>query len=144
MKKIIFVCTGNTCRSPMAMAVCNDKFLEKGLDNWIADSAGIACTGGRISDNSVKALEKIGINLSDYQSKQLDFDMINQAELLVCMTKAHQQVLIDSGICDEKVRVLCGGVPDPYGGDLPVYENCLKNIICGVNALFEEGVFVDI
>lgn len=141
MKKIIFVCTGNTCRSPMAMAVLNKKLAEKNIVGWTSDSAGLACAGGKISSNSARALEKIGIILNDYQSKQLDFDMIDSAELLVVMTEGHKSALLLTGLPEEKIRVLGAGISDPYGGDLAVYQNCLKKIEKGIDALIEEGVF---
>ena len=125
----------------MAMAVCNKRFEEKGITDWIADSAGLACTGGKISPNSAKALEKIGININNYTSKQLDFEMINSASLLVVMTFSHKTALLSAGVDENKVLVLGQGIPDPYGGSLEVYESCLKAIILGVDSLFEEGVF---
>lgn len=141
MRKIIFVCTGNTCRSPMAMAVLSRKIAENNIDGWMVDSAGLACAGGKISLNSAKALEKIGIVLNDYQSKQLDFNMIDSAELLVVMTEGHKAALLSAGIAANKIRVLGRGIPDPYGKDGEAYESCLREIIRGIDTLVEEGVF---
>jgi protein-tyrosine-phosphatase len=144
MKKILFVCTGNTCRSPMAMAVCNKALKEKGIENVMVDSAGIASDGGHISANSGKALEKMGIYFTNYRSKQIDTNLISEADLIVTMTSGHKQVLTNAGVPNEKVMVLGGGIPDPFGGDLSVYEDCLKQITLGINELFEKGVIGDI
>lgn len=125
----------------MAMAVCNKKFIDDNITDWEVDSAGLSCSGGKISDNSVKALEKIGINLNDYQAKRFDVHMINSADVFVVMTQMHKEILMFAGVAEEKIHILGGGIPDPYGGDEKVYENCLNKIIKGVDALFKEGVF---
>lgn len=141
MKKIIFICTGNTCRSPMAMAVCNRMFEENGISDWVADSAGLAAGYQKMSDNSAKVLEEIGIFVSDFLSKPLSFEMINEAEILSVMTSGHKNALISAGISEDKIRILGDGIPDPYGGSLEDYRKCLTEIKSGVELLFKEGVF---
>ena len=136
MKKIIFVCTGNTCRSPMAMAVFNAAAKEKGL-NWVADSAGLAAGFDKINPNSVKALAKIGINFNDYTSKRLNFQMIDEADLIAVMTNGHLASLVGVGVDPKKIIVLGGGIADPYGGDLDTYYDCLLNIKSAVDALIK-------
>ncbi len=139
MKNIIFVCTGNTCRSPMAMAVLRDKFLKKGITDVYVDSAGLAALGDEINPNSVKALKKIGINFSDYHSKSLTTDMLYDADLVVTMTK--DQEIFLRGIAQGKteISVLGEGISDPFGGDENVYQNCLEEISKGIDNLFSEG-----
>ena len=88
MKKIIFVCTGNTCRSPMIMALV--KQLHPHL---LVDSAGIYACGEEISENSVKALKEEGIDLSGYISKPITQDLLDQADLIITATKEHKAML---------------------------------------------------
>ena len=140
MKKVIFVCTGNTCRSPMAMAVCKKKLEEQGITGWQVDSAGLAASECNISENSNEALRKIGINISGFLSKSLTLDMAFEADLIVVMTLIHKGALLSAGIAEEKVIVLGNGIPDPFGGDAKVYENCLNEIIKGIDILLNEGV----
>lgn len=140
MKNILFVCTGNTCRSPMAMAVCKKLLKEKGITDIEVLSAGIVSDGGKISDNSAKALSKIGIELNDYRSKQLTMDMLNLAEKVFVMTNGHKNILLDAGVESGKVFILNDGVSDPFGCDYEVYEKCLYEIKCSVEALIEKGV----
>ncbi len=139
MKKIIFVCTGNTCRSPMAMAVFNKLADEKGLD-WVADSAGLAAYGDPISVNSERALAKIGVILNDYISKKLNYYMVDEADMIVTMTKEQASALMRAGVDHDKISVLGNGVPDPYGGAEQEYILCLDSIIKGIESMIEEGL----
>lgn len=144
MKKILFVCTGNTCRSPMAMAVFNNMAKEKGLSNVVGISGGLMANGEPLSKNSQTALEKVGISLVNYKSKQVTYSMLESADLIIAMTENHKEMLVASGVEPEKIIVLNSGISDPFGGDLPLYERTLEQITIGLNSLFEEGVFGDI
>ena len=142
MKKIIFVCTGNTCRSPMAMAVFNTAAKEKGL-NWVADSAGLAAGYDPINPKSVEALAKIGINFNDYTSKRLSFNMVDEAGLIAVMTNSHLAALVGVGVDRNKIIVLGNGIPDPFGGDINTYNDCLLKIKTAIDNLIKGGVFND-
>ena len=140
MKKIIFVCTGNTCRSPMAMFLFNKIAKERNLD-MVADSAGLAAYSDHINENSVKALAKIGIKNIDYTSKRLNFYMVDESDYIVVMTAEHSDALISAGVDQNKILILGNGIPDPYGGDEDVYSSCLENISQGINTLLKGGYF---
>lgn len=141
MKKIIFVCTGNTCRSPMAMAVLRQKLKDNNITTWQVDSAGLSAGECKMSENSVKALEKIGIKTNDFLSKPLTLDMALEADLIVVMTNYHKEAILSAGIEESKVKILGGGISDPFGGDAKCYTNCLEEIIKGIDLLLKEGVF---
>ena len=127
MKRVLFVCTGNTCRSPMAELIFNTKVREKGI-NAQAQSAGL-CTieGLLINDNSYEALKEIGIE-SDFFSSTDIYDLeLNSFDLIFGMTADHVKELTEMGIPEEKLRLLNadkGGVSDPYGGNLNTYKLC--------------------
>ena len=127
--KILFVCTGNTCRSPMAEAICN-----KLSDKKIADSAGInAITGLSASVNSIEVCKEIGIDLSDFTSTWICDTNPAEYDLFAVMSESHKQMLITLGISPEKINVL--NISDPYGGDLETYRKCRDEIYEAVKGI---------
>lgn len=127
-----FVCTGNTCRSPMAAALLTAAGAGRG---YLAFSRGIAAKDGSpISENAARALEEVGIESrgrNDYRSHRsvrftaADFD---RCDGVFCLSAAHAEALF--GAYPEhasQIRVL-GEIPNPHGGDLACYRACLADI----------------
>lgn len=129
---VLFVCTGNTCRSPMCAALFNDRYA--GFTRR-AVSAGLAADGSPISENAVRALESRGIisrEGNDYKahiSKNVTESMLEEADIVVGMTSAHAMRLIFAfPRFASKINVMPAEISDPYGGDLSDYEKCLQDI----------------
>ena len=120
---IAFVCTGNTCRSPMAEGIFNKRAEEKGL-NVRAVSFGIAAVPGiPASSKAIEVCREIGVDISGHRTHFIyDFE-IGDFERFYCMSLSHATILTQSiGIPEENVEIV--GVVDPYGGDLEVYRMC--------------------
>ena len=126
-KLIIFLCTGNTCRSPMAEALFCDALTDAEKEKYEARSFGLAAFGGEpASDYAVEVMHEQGIDISAHRSTPLNRYALAQAELVVCMTEAHSKVLLQVGVEPEKIIVF--NIPDPYKGTLHDYRRCAEKI----------------
>lgn len=147
MNKVLFVCTGNTCRSPMAEVIFNAFAKERGLD-WRAESAGVAAVGERpASPNAIQAVAEIGLDLNMHRTRFLPSVDLNEYSLFVGLGEEHAEILRSIGIPDELVRVLYRApnvddiydlrmdIVDPYGGDLNAYRKCRDDIVGAVKML---------
>ena len=141
MKKILFICTGNTCRSPMAEGIFN-ALCQKDNRPFASESAGLCTlTGLPVSVNSVCALSQIGIDISRFTATA--FDDVNPEDyiLFAVMTPEHREVLCSYGVSPEKIYILNedkGGISDPYGGSQAVYDVCRAEIEEAVKLLAEK------
>ena len=139
---ILFVFTGNTCRSPMAAAIMNKLAIENDLDIRIESAGLFAKEGEAASPEAVEALKKYDIDLSDHKSKQLTPELIAQSDLIVTMTQAHKLILQD--LAADKTRTICeladmeGDIPDPFGGDLKEYEETADKLYIALTQLSDK------
>ncbi len=118
MRRLV-VCTGNTCRSPMAKALVTA--YQSPLDE--VDSAGLSVTGAAASVHAVLALREIGIDLGFHKSSLLTAEQVAWADEIGVMTRAHKVAVTSLFDVDpDKVIVLGKGVPDPFGGSLEDYR----------------------
>jgi ribosomal-protein-alanine acetyltransferase len=122
MRKILFICTGNTCRSPMAEALAknltgrDDLYISRGLSVPFSDSA---------SFNTIEVLREKGIDISSHISRPLTAEDLDWCDRIAVMTDSHKEFLLSIGI-KKKITVL--GISDPYGQDKPAYKKCFEEI----------------
>lgn len=138
---VLFVCTGNTCRSPMAEGIfrhlaaerlgCKpDQVEDRGLR---VVSAGLAAMmGGAASREAVSVLSDAGIDLRSHESQPVTESLIRHADLILTMTRSHRNaILAEWPEAAERVKLLChsgGDVHDPVGGPPEVYRRCAEQI----------------
>lgn len=111
--------------------------------DWVADSAGLAAYGDPVNPNAVKALAEKGIKDFCYTSKRLNPQLIIESDRIVAMTESHESMLRSFGVDPQKLAVLGGGIPDPYGGDAEDYALCLAQIAKGIQQLLDGGALND-
>jgi protein-tyrosine phosphatase len=139
---IVFVCTGNTCRSPLAEALCKkmladrlacrpDELPQRG---FIVQSAGLAALmGGGAAAEAVEAARELGADLREHVSRPLTPLWVAQADYLIAMTTSHLQALASQfpgiGPQPRLLSDLGEDVPDPIGCEQEVYRECAHCIL---------------
>lgn len=128
MKKVLFVCTGNTCRSPLAEGLYIKFLKDRNIDDIGVSSAGIsAFAGDGVSRNSVLAAGELGVDISAHRARRLSQYDMDEADLIGCMAGTHYDYLSRYMPRDKLFLPRCE-IPDPYGGDLDEYKKCAELI----------------
>jgi len=137
---LLIVCSGNTCRSPMAEVIARDILAkQRGVDIDQLEEAGVSVTsagsmampGSPAADQAQQAMEKMGLNLNSHRSRPLTVELINEADVVYCLTESHRAgVLAMSPNADQKTVLLdpSGDIDDPFGADLKTYQRCAEVI----------------
>jgi protein-tyrosine phosphatase len=120
--KLLFICTGNTCRSPMAMCMARHLGHE-------ARSAGLfaAHEGTPASKYARAAMQRRGLSLSEHYSRPFTQTDLQWADLVICATEAHRDILTARYPWHaERIIAFNPPIPDPYGSDDDTYEHAAK------------------
>lgn len=141
--KVLFVCTGNVCRSPMAAELLRHLVSERGVEGVEVASAGTATwDGAPASEGSYLVCLEHGLDLSGHRARQITTDVVAEAHLILGMGESHvarvtalggagkvQLLGTYAGETDEAAEVM-----DPFGGDLEEYRATFERISTLMNA----------
>jgi protein-tyrosine-phosphatase len=135
-RHLLFVCTGNICRSPVAQYLAERMAREHGLP-WRSASAGVeAELGHGMEPGALRALASRGIKGQGHLARQLDEKMLAAADVVYALTRAHRTIIISRfpqhdakvSVLREAARLAESDVADPYGESDAVYEACAARI----------------
>lgn len=126
--RVLFVCTGNTCRSPMAEVIARRHMAERGWTHLEVRSAGVgAWDGSPASGGALRAAAAMGLDLSGHRSTFMSSELIDSSDLILTMSASHLQRALELG-AGERVWMLtafaegsesagtAASIPDPIGG----------------------------
>lgn len=135
MKNILFICTGNTCRSPMAESIFRLRAGNK--NSWKVRSAGLSAHIGMPASLEARIVtSELGADLSRHSSQLLTAEIVDQADLILVMTESHREhlqntfpevahrVYLINELGTSKVHDIC----DPFGGSLEIYKQTRDEI----------------
>ncbi len=146
---INMVCTGNTCRSPIAEVLLRKRLQDEGLYNnvKVLSSGTAAWEGMAASGGAEEAVMKRGASLDGFRSRVLTKELAEESDLIVAMHRSHLEFIEEHyPSCADKVRILGGflpqnaplDIPDPIGGDEACFENAARLIDEGITQLIKE------
>ncbi|RMG45618.1 MAG: low molecular weight protein arginine phosphatase [Acidobacteria bacterium] len=138
VKDVLFVCTGNICRSPMAEAFFNALAERRGLPVR-ARSAGLSPVLDRVTEVAARVAGEYGVDLRGHRSRPLHRADVAQADLILTMTEGQRRLIEElfPEARDKTFTLLAyvgerGDIADPYGESLAVYRRCAERIWNGV------------
>jgi protein-tyrosine phosphatase len=140
-RMILFVCTGNTCRSPMAERICENLIAERlrcplnqlEEHGFVVLSAGVSVGyAAPANPHAVEVLREKGLDLTDHRSQQLNETHVRFADHIFAMTRKHRETILSHWLsADTRLNVLRadgGDIADPFGCSEDVYETCARQI----------------
>jgi protein-tyrosine phosphatase len=148
-RRLLFVCSGNTCRSPMAAALARKRLCEKLScrpaelceHGWRVESAGLSAhPGAAATGEAVRAVGRLGAEIASHRARPLDEDFLRGADLICCMTAGHLEAVRQRypEAAERAVLLAEGDIEDPIGGGMDTYLRAAAEIDQALQDLLEK------
>lgn len=143
--RLLCVCTGNTCRSPMLAALLGEILGRNGIQAVVESAGTGAFAGDAASHGAVAAMARRGIDLSGHRSRPLSTLDLGRYDHLFAVSSRHAAFIRAQGVPAARITVVAadrGGIPDPWGGDDAVYEataRVLEGEVARIASTLSEG-----
>lgn len=142
---ILFVCTGNTCRSPMAEGLCRAMAKSRRADVNVL-SAGLSARPGDPPAAAAVAAVKPAADISEHQARPVSRELLEASDMIVVMTKTQQEMLqrlypdgAERMITFRELAGQTGDIDDPFGQPQPVYDAVAKEMTSILTKAWESG-----
>lgn len=141
--RLLFVCSGNICRSPLAEAMARAALDAEGIDAVVQSCGTSALTGQRAEDGARSAAAALGLVLDAHRAQPVTRDLITSASLVVCVTDRHRDH-VRQFFPKQRAKIVSfdevtglGDIPDPYGGDDADYRALRDQLQKGMPKIVE-------
>lgn len=136
MPHVVFICTANICRSPVAEGLLRNRLQQQGRAGWRVSSAGTWAQLKRgAARHSIDLMAEKGIDIRDHQAQEVNAALLQEADLLLCMEPGHAEALrAEFPQASHKIYLLSEmdnrryGIDDPYGGPYEGYKQMLADV----------------